>query len=379
MPDDDVESPAAADAIRELTFAGSPVLVGSLAQLALELDKSNMRDVISRVPMQIEIALREKLPPLQGGSYARVLIAGLGGSASPVEILLDAFAGQLRTPLAAVRDYSLPHRFDDSSLVIVSSFSGNTEEVLSVLAALPADATNVVVVSAGGALTSVAKDRHYPVVHVPVELEPPGFQPRSAVGYFVTLLARLLSLTGAMDDVSSQLAAVPGFLRQLELIPAAEAAALWLGSRIPLVYVDEKHLMSIGRVAKIKFNENSKRPAFFNALPEANHNEMMGFTRPLGEFGILYLRDPDCDSRIEERFEVMRRVFHSEGITNVEFRQWDIPGSTGIEKVFAASSFADWCSYARGLLDGFDPSPVPLVESFKDALVAYRDGAPHRD
>jgi glucose/mannose-6-phosphate isomerase len=127
--------------------------------------------------------------------------------------------------------------------------------------------------------------------------------------------------------------------------------------------------MSIARTAKIKFNENAKRPAFFNGLPEANHNEMIGFSNnAIGDFGILYLHDPASHPRIPERFNVMKKVFLREGLHNVAFREWVIPGETKIQRIFGAINFADWCSYTVALLDGVDPTPVALVESFKQVL-----------
>lgn len=345
-------------------------IASSMEALAAKYDASDMVQVIEGVPRQIDTALDQPLPPLPSGPFERVIIAGMGGSTSPVEILSDAFSAQLKAPVQALREYSLP-TVDDKTLVIVSSFSGNTEETLSVIDGLPHDATNVVVVAAKGRLVELAQERRYPFVHVPTAGEPAGFQPRSAVGYFVTFFARILATTGVMADASRELREAAAFLRSASIRADAEDTALWLRPRIPVVYTDEIHVMSIGRVVKIKFNENSKRPSFFNALPEANHNEMIGYTQPLGEFGILYMHDPASHPRVLSRFEVMRDVFRDEGISNVEFWKWDIPGETKIQKIFAGLAFGDWCSYTLALLDGCDPTPVPLVETFKTALVKH--------
>ena len=345
----------------------------TLRERAARFDNSNMAQVIERVPSQIEIALSQQLPSIQGGPFSQVFIAGMGGSALPAEVVMDAFAERLKVPIKVIRHYALPQSVDERSLIIVSSFSGDTEETLSVIERLPKSAQNVAVISAGGHLTTLAHTRRYPLVEIPLTHEPKGFQPRSAVGYFVTYFARLLALAGVMDDVTTELEAVPRFLRETEIRPRAEDIAVWLKPRIPLIYTDENHRMSIGRIAKIKFNENSKRAAFFNALPEANHNEMIGFSRAgLGKMGILYLHDPDSHPRIRDRFYVMKKVFMEAEINHVTFREWEIPGKTKIQKIFAALVFADWCSYTLALVDGFDPTPVALVESFKKVLASFR-------
>jgi glucose/mannose-6-phosphate isomerase len=327
-----------------------------------------MDQVIAGTAVQIETALAQALPPLPPGPFQRVIIAGMGGSALPTEVLQDAFCDCLRTPLEVCRTYDLSRYAAGRCLIVSSSFSGNTEETIAALPDANAGAS-VVVITAGGRLAQIAAERGYPLLRIPAEREPPGFQPRSATGYFVTFLARVLEAAGALEaGAVTALQRLPPFLRGLEVRPAAEETARWLHDRIPVVYTDQSYLQSVARITKIKFNENSKRPAFFNALPEANHNETIGFSKDLGRFGILYLHDPASHPRVRLRFQVMERVFREQGIANVALREWVMPGETRLEKIFGALTFADWCSYTLALLDGVDPTPVPLVERFKRAL-----------
>ncbi|HEY0407999.1 MAG TPA: SIS domain-containing protein [Pyrinomonadaceae bacterium] len=343
-----------------------------LSERAARLDKSNMAKVIENTPRQIENALSQELPSVPQGPFDEVIIAGMGGSALPAEVVINSFADTLKIPIKVVRNYTIP-KADARSLVVVCSFSGNTEETLSVIESFPDDAANVVVVTAGGRLAELATEKSYPLIKIPVWHEPQGFQPRSAIGYFVTYFVRLLDAINSIGGATAQLKEVPAFLRVLTNVRSeAEDLAMWLENQIPVVYTDEVHLTSIARIAKIKFNENSKRPAFFNALPEANHNEMIGFMRKgLAQFGLLYLHDPDSHPRIRERYLVMKKVFAQDGLDHVAFREWEMPGRTKIQKTFAALMLADWCSYTLALLDGFDPSPVPLVEKFKGVLSSF--------
>lgn len=340
----------------------------TFAALATQHDRFNMATVIARLPDHIRIAFEDRLPALRQTRFSQVAVCGLGGSALPSEVLMDAFAGELTAPMRVWRTYGLPPGVDGQTLHIFSSFSGNTEETLSGIEPLPADATNVVVVTAGGRLADLARERGYPLILIPIGDEPEGFQPRSAFGFIVTYLARVLHAGGLMRDPAATLGALPGFLRSLDVRPDAADVASWLGDRVPVVYTDDSHLMSVARIAKIKFNENAKRPSFFNAFPELNHNEMIGFTVPLGKFAVLYLHDPASPSQIHARFDVMREVFGRDHLDNVAFRAWEMPGASRAERVFAALMFADWCSYYTALLDGLDPTPVPLVERFKQEL-----------
>jgi glucose/mannose-6-phosphate isomerase len=343
--------------------------MADLGSLAQTLDRSNMKAVIEGVPDQIQTALNQSLPRIPSGPFTRAVIVGMGGSALPADVVISAFGEKLRGPVTVVRHYHLPP-VDEQTLVIASSFSGSTEETLSAVEGLPRGLKNAAVVTAGGQLQTLGDQRGFAVIRIPVEREPRGFQPRSAVGYFVTYFARVLSAAGLMADVGAELGSVSSFLRQIQVRKDAEDVAVWVQDRIPVVYTDERHLMSIARIAKIKFNENAKRPAFFNALPEANHNEMIGYVKPLAKFGALYLHDESSHPKVRQRFQVMAETFRRDGLEHVAFREWTMPGTTLLERTFAALVFAEWCSYTVALLDGFDPTPVDLVEKFKAALVS---------
>jgi glucose/mannose-6-phosphate isomerase len=341
----------------------------SLPLLAKQHDRFNMQTVISRLPDQIDTALAQALPSLPTGRFDKAVLSGLGGSALPADVLNDAFADEMSLPVRVWRQYGVPSGMDDSTLLIVSSFSGTTEETVS---SLPKAARNVVVITAGAdsPLARIAGERGYSLVLMSTAGEPKGFQPRSAFGYIVTYLARILHGTGLMKDPAPILERLAIALRAQDVRPRAEAIASWLADRIPVIYTDEAHQLSVARVAKIKFNENAKRAAFFNAFPELNHNEMIGFSAALARCAVLYLHDPTSHPRIRERYEVMKKVFASEGLHHVSFMDWEMPGDSRAERVFSAVMFADWCSYTTALLAGFDPTPVALVENFKQLLTS---------
>jgi glucose/mannose-6-phosphate isomerase len=144
-----------------------------------------------------------------------------------------------------------------------------------------------------------------------------------------------------------------------------ERIARAIGSRIPVFYVDEPHLSSVARIAKIKVNENAKRPAFFNAIPEANHNEMIGYSSAGTDFTIVHLKDPESHPAVHRRFQVLEQVLSG---PRVQFIEWEMPGGDRVLRVFAALTLADWVSYYMAVLEGVDPTPVALVEEFKKRL-----------
>lgn len=344
--------------------------MGSKAQEDPDLrryDRFDMERVIEGTPDQLEFALSDgDFPEIRRADYDHVVLVGMGGSALPYDVLIDAFAGDWPVPVTVVRSYDLPRRPDDRTLVIACSFSGTTEETLAAVEPLPSNAPNVVAVTAGGRLSELATGRGYPLARIPREREPDSFQPRCATGYFVGYLARILEGAGVLEKPTAELKRLVEFLRTLDVRSDAEQLASWLGERIPLIYTDQRFARSIARIVKIKLNENAKRPAFYNCLPEANHNEMIGYSRPIGRFGFLYLRDPDSKPRIHRRFDVTRRIF--ERYDHIELREWSLPGSSAVEKIFSGITFGDWFSYSLALLDGQDPTPVALVEEFKKLM-----------
>ena len=342
-------------------------------KLAARWDRSNMAQVIEGVGGQMEFALRDPdFPELSSEGVEEVVVVAMGGSALPVDILNDVLGDRLPRPIRVCRHYRLPLPTADRRLLVFSSFSGNTEEVVEPLRSLPADKGNLAIITAGGQLAELGRDRGIPTVHIPAGREPEGFQPRCASGYIVTYLARLLAASDYCDVPFHRFETLSSFLGKLDLKAEGEALARSLGDRIPIFYADEGHARSIARIAKIKFNENAKRPAFYNALPEANHNEMIGFSAARERFAILYFDDPTSHPRIRQRFEVLREALAG---PNMSFTEWEMPGSNAIERVFAALTLADWISYSSALIRGVDPTPVALVEKFKRLLAENDRGA----
>lgn len=337
----------------------------SIDSLDTSVDRSDMARVIERTPGQIEFALRDSDFPEFGSDDVReVLVIGMGGSALPVDILNDILEERLPSQVRVSRHYNLPagrgRRF-----LLFSSFSGNTEEVVEPLTKLPRDTPDVGIITAGGRLAEIGAERGIPTIIIPAHREPDGFQPRCASGYIVTYMARILREIGFSEVPLEVFEGLVPFLEDMDLREDGLRIAREIEGRIPVFYTDEMHLGSVARIAKIKINENAKRPAFFNALPEANHNEMIGFSGSEEDYAIVYFRDPTSHPRVDRRFDVLRQVLDR---PNLRFVDWDIPGKNRFQRVFAALTLADWVSYYSAILAGVDPTPVALVEEFKRLL-----------
>lgn len=330
------------------------------------LDTQNMEDVIRRSPEQFAAGLRAaEEVALPSGPFSAVLIAGMGGSWMAGALVRDV--GLSKVPLTVHRGYELPEDVPPATLIVASSFSGNTEETLSVYEAARAAGRPVIGMAAGGELATRCISAQVPFVKIPAE--PPTIQPRSATGYGVGIFTQILARAGlATTDAANEVKRLGGFLTSFmeTARQQGEALAPALHGVTPLIYASDR-FATLARIWKIKINENAKTPAFWNVFPELNHNEMIGWTQPHGPFHVVLLRDADDHPRLQKRFDITLALLREKGISSSII---PITGTTLIEKTFSSLLLGDWASRALALALGTDPSPVPMVEDLKKRLKA---------
>lgn len=328
-----------------------------------------MERVIRRSPEQFEAGMRAaaSVPAealAKAGPFTDVLVVGMGGSWMAGSLVREA--GLCKVPIAIHRGYGLPAAsLPKTTLVVASSFSGNTEEVLSAYDAARAARLPLLGISAGGTLKERCVSDGIPFVSIPAD--PPTMQPRSATGYQVGILARLLANLGvasegaveALEGLEPRLTAFMDTARERgeALVPPLEHAT-------PIIYASDR-FQDVARIWKIKFNENAKTPAFWNVFPELNHNEMIGWSNPHGAFHVILLRDADDHPRVQKRFDITRSLLQEKGVSASVV---PLEGNSLVEKIFSALLVGDWASYTLALALGVDPSPVPMVEELKRRL-----------
>jgi glucose/mannose-6-phosphate isomerase len=290
---------------------------------------------------------------------SELVIAGMGGSALFADLLLAHLGDELRLPVRVHRSYGLPARTDPRALVLCSSYSGGTEETLSAFSEALRRRLPVLVFSHGGELLRLARARRFPAVVVPE-----CAQPRYSPGYLFGALHEVLSSLGLTHACREELARLTAFLRKQKLEPEGKRIARALKGAIPLVYSTPEYAAA-ARTSKIKFNENSKTPAFHNSFPELNHNEMVGFTRSPAKFHALLLTDGHEETGMARRIRATADVLRDRGLGVTEVR---LKGTSHLERMFYATTLFDWASYHLALENGVDPLPVQLVERFKERL-----------
>jgi len=165
-----------------------------------------------------------------------------------------------------------------------------------------------------------------------------------------------------------ELTEIPKTIKVSQISNEAQLFCSKLNRQIPIIYSSDKN-QAIARIWKIKFNENTKIPAFWNVFPELNHNEMTGWLQPLGPFHFLFLQDPADLPRVKKRMELTAQLFKEKKL-NVDFIK--LPEfSNPAEKLFWAINFGDWLSYHLAIYYGIDPNPVEMVEEFIKEKTIY--------
>lgn len=300
---------------------------------------------------------------------ANVVFAAMGGSALQAEFVKVYPA--LSIPFVIVKDYDLPAFVNESSLVIVSSYSGNTEETLAALEQAKQRGAKCVVMTGGGKLQQIAETERFDHVIVPKAV-----QPRMAVLYAYRALVELLVAYGlapqdsiaALESLTPKLeAAVAGWIKTVPTADnPAKQLALQLAGKTPIIYTGT--LMAPAAYKwKISVNENAKNTAWMGVLPEFNHNEFIGWSsHPVEKpFAVVDLLSSYEHPRTLKRFEVTDRLLSGMRPKAITV---SAQGDSALEHMLYLVLFGDFVTLYLGLLNGVDPSPVELVEKFKIEL-----------
>lgn len=316
----------------------------------------------------IELAADVTIP---SGTPRAVLVAGMGGSGIAGDV--GALAADLggHRPVVALKGYTLPRWAGRDDALIAVSYSGNTEETLAVINdAHDRDMPVVGAVTSGGALA----------VEVPVDrtvVVPAGRQPRASLGYLAVPVLAMLARLGAIDPLDQALAGVPGHLqRQLDSwrmdVPAPDnpvkQAAAELADLVPIFLGGRGVGELVAARGKCQVNENANRPAFCNALPEANHNEVVGWEQlreTSARFGLVEIRMPDEHPQVAKRFEVTGELTNDAFGGRVSF---EASGDHWLHRLAAAVLWVDLLSVHLALLSGVDPTPVRTIELLKQRI-----------
>ncbi len=293
---------------------------------------------------------------------AASVVVGMGGSHIPAGFLLRALP---HLNVSIHRDYGLPaipEFAQTRPMVIAQSYSGNTEETLDGLREALRRSFPAAAIATGGDLIKEASAAHIPHVIMPKT----AIQPRFATGFGVRALLALLGEEEALQDTAALASSLDtGACRKV-----GESLAEKLFGKIPIVYTSTQN-RTIGYLWKAIINEGAKIPAFTNAFPELNHNEMNGFaaeggTRKLSEAAhFVFLRDTADDERVAKRMDIAKQLFEARGFSVEDVV---LTRESVWRMLFEAMLTAGWLGLALATRYGVEPEQVPMVEEFKKLM-----------
>lgn len=341
------------------------------------LDPQGMLGHVGRLPEQCREAwakVRGFALPAGHRDISRALVAAMGGSAIGGDLAAAAVAGECRVPILVHRDYGIPAYADPHTLVIACSYSGETEETLSAFEAAHRQGCPLVAVTTGGTLERQAGEWGVPVLHVAYRS-----QPRAALGYLLISMLGILRAAGVVDDLAPSLNEALALLeaQAASLAPEvpysqnpAKRLVTGLAGCVPVI-VGAGPLAPVARRWKGQVNENSKGWAYFEVLPEMDHNALAGVHFPAEAVqGIraLFLHPispSGACSRAGRRLELSRQHLERCGVVCHDV---PVPGESPLAQILSAVQLGDYVSCYLAFRYGADPTELDDVVRFKQQM-----------
>jgi glucose/mannose-6-phosphate isomerase len=341
----------------------------TIKDLVKKYDPQNQFDVLINSWQQIEFALNNQyeLGNLVNQSYSNIILTGLGGSAISGDLLKNYLGDEIKVPFIVNRNYSLPGFANEKTLLIASSYSGNTEETLSVLNDAIIRNCSVIVLTTGGKAEITAIKNSIPVIKLKA-----GFQPRYALGISFFSLLIVLEKIGIIPHQNNierilNLWKTKGKEFAEEGNLAFGLAESLLGFT-PVIYSIADITSSAGYRFKCQLNENSKLHAFHNEIPEMNHNEIIGwetYSEKSFPVKVVNLLDDQCHTQIKKRFVFLNEIFSQNKIDVINLKSDENHFKVRLMDLIY---LCDWITFYIAVQRGFDPSEIDNINQLKDRL-----------
>jgi len=332
-------------------------------------DKSYMNKMIMSFPNQIEDAFKiiDNFK-IETKSFNSVLICGMGGSAIAGDICKEIIRDYADLFIYVNRDYELPKWVTEKTLVIISSYSGNTEETISCYKESIKRKIKPIIISTGGFLLNEAIKNNQPYLKVPM-----GFQPRAAIGYSISLLMLVLNKIGIVGDglikkIKNSISVIEKQNHELSLLNKNNQSlelAKNIYDKSILIYINN-HLESIGLRFRCQLAENSKILSSHFTFPEQNHNEIEAFENMRNKnLAIIWIKTSRDSEKIKNRMNVTSQI-----LLDCVNNQYDVEksGKNNIEIILTLINFFDWVSYYCAIFNKVDPSPVSAIKKLKSVI-----------
>ena len=340
-----------------------------------EFDRNDYIGMLKSFPKQIHEVVNIKDLIINykktNQKFNKILVCGMGGSAiggdTVKSIILNKDWSDSELPIYINRDYSIPGWVDSDTFIILSSYSGNTEETISCYKKSIASSATIVIMTSGGELLEFAKDKS-----LPYALIPKGYMPRQALGYSVSIILRILNQynmikSDIIKDLAFQVNILEKQSNEYSLFGNKENKAIDFSSQIynrfNIIYTSQK-MEVIGLRFRAQLAENAKVLSSHFVFPEQNHNEIEAFQNLyLDNINIIWIDDISNHEKISKRMSLTKQV-----LKNVKHLHISFNDPCLMTRNLKLINFLDWVSYYSAIYNETNPYPVNVISELKDLL-----------
>ena len=328
-----------------------------------------MQQLIQAFPENITEALQIALKK----TYAKpkheiknIVVCGMGGSGIGGQLVQKWVENELTVPMIGVHAYALPNFVNENTLVIASSYSGNTEETLSCVEEAIEKKALIIGITSGGKLSEICAENSFDAVIVPG-----GNPPRTALAYSIIQLLSILSQMGLVDHhrlVEIEKARELIVLNESEIKLKAHQMAEFLVGKVGILYGTTPFEPMLVR-ARQQFNENGKLLCWHHTIPEMNHNELVGWGGGDDRFAAIFFVEDNMHPRNKRRLEISKDVVLKKGASLLEV---SAKGNSFIEQTLYFINIVDWASLYLSELKGVDPIDIEIIDYLKNELANFK-------
>ena len=294
--------------------------------------------------------------------FSNVVVTGLGGSGIGGSIVQNYVFDKIKIPFIVNKEYFLPAFVNKDSLVIACSYSGNTEETISALEQAKKVKATVVCITSGGRMAEYAGKKKLDCILVPA-----GMPPRACIGYSLTQVLYTLAHFGLISNsFEKEIGKAIKYMIENENDTQKKAAAIAkkIYGKLPVVY-SSANFEGMAIRFRQQLNENSKMLAWHGAIPEMNHNELVGWRDDASDKAVIILRNEDDYERVKTRMEINKKIFKKYNPTIIEIYS---EGTSYWEKLFYFIHITDWVSVILAEMRSLDATEVKVIDFLKKSL-----------
>ena len=305
----------------------------------------------------------------------KIVMCGMGGSGLGARVIESVYGNKIKIPLIRVNDYHLPKFVDSETLVICSSYSGETEETISNLKEAIAAGAKWMAIGAGNSLIKMAQEVNVPYYRIDPKFNPSN-QPRMAIGYSIIGQLALCAKAGIIDLTKEDIDELIVVMRNVSSknnvnIDTAnnEAKKLALKMKDTITFfVSGEHLVGAMHVVNNQANENAKHFTADYTIPELNHHLMEGMGHPTHDnakiFG-FFANSSLYSDRVSKRLVITEEICQKQ---NIEVYEYKASSESSISQAFELIQFGAYVDFYLSMTYDLNPAPIPWVDYFKEKL-----------